>query len=526
MFVDARKLTAGEQHEAAVCIIGAGAAGITLALEFAGTATDVIMLESGGLSYNAATQALARGNVVGIHYPDLEVERVRFFGGTTDHWGGDCRPLDPEDFAERSWIPHSGWPFGVAELVPYYRRAAPVVEIRAHERFGQPDWQALVRTSPPQSLPTFSADTPIEPRIFQESPPTRFGKRYRAEIEGAKNVKVLLNANLVGFSTDPGQHEIRAAQVACLDGPRFTVKARTYVLATGAIENARLLQVVAGADGSGFGNAHGLVGRFFQEHVAYRAAAQMVPAEQLSFAANKAANQHGAIGASFTERAQREQELPNFTMFLVALRAGADPPAIRSFQTLVGGMRAGKVPDRLWTHIQQVLSDLPTVARYAVQRASTSDVQIGTFEIVLALEQMPNPDSRVRLGRERDALGMPVAELEWRLSDLDRVAMLKCVDAVAREIGASGAGRAKVLMPADGHDWIDRVTLSHHPMGTTRMHADPRRGVVDPDCRVHGMENLYVAGASVFPTGGAASPTYSIVALAIRLADHLKGQLA
>jgi choline dehydrogenase-like flavoprotein len=144
---------------------------------------------------------------------------------------------------------------------------------------------------------------------------------------------------------------------------------------------------------------------------------------------------------------------------------------------------------------------------------------------VLALEQFPNPDSRVRLGRQRDALGMPVAELEWRLTNRDRTAMMKCTDLVAREIGASGAGRARVLVPEDGRDWLERATISHHPMGTTRMHVDPRLGVVDPNCRVHGMENLYIAGASVFPTAGAASPTYSIVALAIRLADHLKGHL-
>jgi choline dehydrogenase-like flavoprotein len=527
MFVDARKLPAGERHEAAVCIVGAGAAGITLAREFAGTSTDVIVLESGGLSHNAATQALARGKVIsdgklGVEYSDLEVERVRFFGGATDHWGGDCRPLDPVDFLERPWVPHSGWPFGLAELAPYYRRAAPVVEIGSYEQFAIPDWEALVRARPPRSMPSFSAKTLVTPRVFQDSPPTRFGKRYRAELEGAANVKVFLNANLVGMETDAGRHEVQGVQVACLGGPKFTVKARAYVLATGTIENARLLL----SEAKGFGNDSGMVGRFFQEHIAHRSVAQMLPAEQLSFTAYRAGNEHGTTAASFTDEAQREHQLPNFTIFLQPVRIGAETPAVRSFQTLVGGARAGAVPDRLWTHIRQVLSDLPTVTRYAMRRASTSDAQIGLFEIVMVLEQMPNPDSRVRLGRERDALGVPVAELEWRLTDLDRDAMLKCVDIVTREIGASGAGRAKALVPEDGQGWLDRVVHSHHPMGTTRMHVDPRRGVVDGNCRVHGMDNLYVAGASVFPTAGAASPTYSIVALAIRLADHLKRHLA
>jgi choline dehydrogenase-like flavoprotein len=531
VFVDARKLAAGSRLDAAICIIGAGPAGITLAREFAGTALDVVVLESGGFSYDAATQALARGNVIGgkdgdlgIEYSDLEVERVRFFGGATDHWGGECSPLDPVDFSERAWIPHSGWPFAAAELEPYYRRAARVIEIGEFERFVR-DWDSVVHAHPARAALRFSGDTVI-PRVFQDSAPTRFGTRYRADLDAATNVRVLLNANLVAFETDSSRRQVRGAQAACLRGPNFIVRAHAYVLATGTIENARLLLVVAGPEGKGFGNEHGLVGRFFQEHVAHRSVAEMLPAEQPPFNALKAANERGQVGATFTQEAQQRHELPNFTVIFSPKRAGSESAPVRSFQTLVGGIRAGAVPDRLWMHIRQVMSDLPTVARYAARRVSTSDELVSFFELVIVLEQMPNPDSRVRLGRERDALGMPIPELEWRLTDQDRTLMLKCLDLTVREIGASGVGRVKVLVPEDGGDWLERVVHSHHPMGTTRMHNDPRHGVVDADCRVHGMDNLYVAGASVFPTGGAASPTYSIVAMAIRLADHLKAQTA
>jgi choline dehydrogenase-like flavoprotein len=525
MLIDARQISSGNKIMAAVCIIGAGAAGITLAREFAGTSTDIVVLESGGLTYNSATQALARGAVTGLHYSDLEGERVRQLGGCTDHWGGECRPLDPEDFSVRDWMSYSGWPITAATLAPYYQRAASVVEIAGHDRFAAQDWDSVIRGHPEMAALHFTGGV-VSPRVFQNSPPTRFGKRYRAELDAAANVRVLLNANFVGFETDETRRHVLGVKVACLGGPTFTVQARQYIVATGTIENARLLLAASGSEGRGFGNDHGMVGRFFHEHIAHPGVAEMLPAEHPSIAAYKAVIHQGTIAAAFTQEAQCERRLNNFTVFFDAQREGSDPPPVRSFKTLVGGLRERMVPDRLWTHLGQVMSDLPAVARYAVRRVSTGDEPVGFFEMTVLMEQVPNPDSRVRLGRERDALGIPMPELDWQVTDLDRVLMLRALDYTAREIGASGLGRVKMLMPEDGGDWTERLTHSHHPMGTTRMHDDPRFGVVDANCRVHGMDNLYVAGASVFTNGGAASPTYSIVALAIRLADHVKSQIA
>jgi choline dehydrogenase-like flavoprotein len=230
----------------------------------------------------------------------------------------------------------------------------------------------------------------------------------------------------------------------------------------------------------------------------------------------------GAVAAAFTEDAQRERQLPNFTIFFDPQRAGSEPPSVRSFKTLVGGIRVGTMPNHVFGHLRQVLLDLPTVASYAWHRLSHSDEPIGYFDVTLLMEQIPNPDSRVRLRRERDALGMPLPELDWRLTDLDRAMLLKAMDHTAREVGAAGVGRMQIRIAEDGHDIMGVMSDSHHPMGTTRMHDDPRQGVVDRNCRIHGMANLYVAGASVFTNGGAACPTYNLVALAVRLADHVK----
>src|SRR6185369_15788924 len=259
MLQDARQIVADSRLSAAVCIIGGGAAGITLALELAGSALDVIVLESGGLSYNSGTQALARGAIVGLPYSELEGERVRQLGGCTDHWGGECRPLDAEDFAPRPWIPHSGWPITQAELVPYLKRAAKIVEIDGYEQFAAPDWDSTVHRFPPMAALRFEGHN-VLPRVFENSPPTRFGQRYRADLEAAGNVRILLNANLTGFDTDETRCQVQSVQAACLGGPRFTVQARTFILATGTIENARILLAASGPDRKDFGNEHDLVG--------------------------------------------------------------------------------------------------------------------------------------------------------------------------------------------------------------------------------------------------------------------------
>ena len=525
MLQDARQIASGSTLNAAVCIVGAGAAGITIALELADTPLDVILLESGGLDYRSTTQDLARGTIVGLPYSELEGERLRYLGGCTNHWGGECRPLDEEDFLSRPWIPHSGWPIRLDELVPYLKRAARVVEIAGYEQFQAPDWNAIVKRFPPMAALRFDGGN-VEPRVFENSPPTRFGQRYRADLENARNVRVLLNANLTGFDSDDERKQVRAANVACLNGPRFTVQARTFVVATGAIENARILLAAAGADRQGFGNEHDLVGRYFHEHVAYRDVGMMLPARPSSMQVHKTMLAGGAVGACFTKEAQAENELPNFTIFFDPQRSGSEPSSVRSLKTLVGGARIHQMPDHVLGHLREILLDLPTVAKYAWHRASVGDELIGYFDVTMLMEQIPNPDSRVRLRMDRDALGMPLPELDWRLTDLDRAMLLKALDHTAREIGANGVGRLKLRIAEDGHDALDSMQHSHHPMGTTRMHDDPRQGVVDRDCRVHGTANLYVAGSSVFTNGGAACPTYNLVAFSIRLADRIKALLS
>ncbi len=368
MFVDSRTLPSEERLQADVCIIGAGAAGITLARELAGQPVRVIVLESGGLTADHNTQVLFQGRNTGLPYYPLTVCRLRYFGGATNHWEGECRPLDEIDFEARDGIPLSGWPFPKSHLAPFYQRAESICQVDS----GSWDPTTLATGEAPQ-IP--AADSPLRTCILQLSPPTRFGTVYREQLKRAQ---------------------------------------------------------------------------------------------------------------------------------------------------MVGAARSGKAPDRFLSHVWNVLTDLGGAMGAVRRRLGGPPPKLLTLERVS--EHVPNPESRVTLSNERDALGRRRVNLTWRLSEVDRRSIKRTQELIARALGQAGLGRVKNILDEHADAWPVRGQ-SHH-MGTTRMHEDPTQGVVDPDGLVHGMSNLFVAGSSVFPTSGSGPPTLTIVALALRLADHIKRLLS
>jgi len=486
VLVDARSVLRKRSVEADVCVIGAGAAGITLARGLADRSRRVVLLESGGFEPDSATQALYRGRVFGRSYFRLDESRSRQFGGSTNCWQGLCRPLAPIDFEERSWVPHSGWPFGAEELHPYYDRAQQALGIGPFEYDGA-EWA----TAELPVLP-FAGDD-IQTRVFQVNP-ARFLELHREELVRAGGVDLYLFANVVDIETDPDARRVERVQVACLDGNRFSVTARHFVLATGGIENARVLLASRGARPAGLGNDHDLVGRFFMEHPHVVAGAFLPSSAALPLGFYRAHVRRGVNVAGYlapSEGLQRRESLLGFGSFL------AQEAPLPEFEVALG----------------RIVNEMDAPKQPAPDRAAF---------FMNELEQAPNPNSRVRLIEQKDALGMPRVQLEWRLSALDKLSIHRAHEVLGRELGRAGLGRLQMMFSDEGHDWPPGLMGGRHHMGTTRMHVDPRRGVVDADCRVHGVANLYVAGSSVFPTVGAANPTLTLVALALRLADRLK----
>ncbi|HEV2670629.1 MAG TPA: GMC family oxidoreductase [Gemmatimonadales bacterium] len=508
MHIDARTLPNGTVLEGDLCIVGAGAAGITIAREWIGARQTVLLLEGGGLQYEAAMQDLYRGDIVGLPYFPLEAARLHLFGGTTGHWAGFCSTFDGIDFAARDWVPHSGWPLRREDLDPFYARAQPLLELGPYD-YRAAFWQQ----QDPALVPLGLDPSAVWTKMWQFSPPTRFGTTYRDAIFAAPNVRLYTHANVCTIEPNDAASAVQGLRVRDFAGKELRVRARHYVLACCSIQNARLLLV------SNVGNAHDLVGRFFMEHLE-------IPSGRLALAPTAApagmkmyewiphvTKARGEL--ALAPAVQREQRVLNAT---VSLDPGApDEVAQSTFQAVTPDVLAAQRDSEAAGSHEPSSPPVPSPPRSG-----------RFFHVMTRQEQAPNPSSRVTLSSDRDALGMPRARLDWQLTALDKQSFQRFYDVLGREFGRSGLGRVQVLdwVRTEDPAWPRTLSGGWHHMGTTRMHRDARSGVVDADCRVHGIANLSIAGASVFPTAGAVNPTLTLVALSLRLSDHLKRRLA
>ncbi|MEZ5848573.1 MAG: GMC family oxidoreductase [Geminicoccaceae bacterium] len=482
-------------------------------MELDGSRLDVLLLESGGFEEDSATQDLYAGHSTGHPGADLEYSRLRFFGGSTNHWGGFCRPLDEQDFMERPWVPGSGWPITRADLDPFYARAEPLVELDDGD-FSFNHWRSAV--PPIFAGPLF--ERRLEPVIFQLSPPTAMGVLHGATISQSANVRLLLHANAVDLQESDDTSHIETVSIACLDGSRFAIRPRAVVLATGGIENPRLLLASRSVSTHGVGNARDLVGRFYMDHPSHEAANILL--RKPSGDARRPAFQRVFAQATLRPGVEREERLMRFmTSIHVGHEMFEEPESYRALREILVAFGHFDWPGSLGERAGIFIGDINGAIRHGYQRYLADAEALG---LRVHAETAPNRDSRIMLSTDVDALGMPRVIRDWRLGEIDRHTIRRGLEIVGEEAGRTGLGRLKF------HDWVldDAFVVpgggSWHHIGTTRMHDDPARGVVDADCRVHGVGNLFIAGSSVFPTSGMANPTLTILALAIRLADHLK----
>lgn len=520
MLIDGRSVPAGTELATDLCIVGAGAAGITLGLALAGQGFRVLLLESGGFDPDVESQALAAGEIAGIGYVPLQTARIRCFGGSTGHWQGWCRPFEALDFAQRPWVPHSGWPITLADVQPHYPRAQEICEL-ADFQYSVEDWD--LQAAPPLPL----AGNDVRTRILQFSTPTRFGVRHRTAILAAPNITLCLYANVVRMDPAANGARIDRLQVATLTGNRFTVRARTYVLAAGGIDNPRLMLASNHVLDTGIGNAHDQVGRYFADHIQLDTAGIFPLREDVSFQLymeDRKTRRHlrnsdatAAIMGYMTlsEEVQRSQRTLNYSCKILDTYLSDYYLHSRS-QELTKASAMDQLLDKLRTIMSSITDAVTIAGKRAAGRKQTF------YKLVTTQEQAPNPLSRVTLSQNKDALGVPQARLQWLLTELDWHTIKVAVQRLVQGFGVPGIARLQVPLDLDEMQWPSNLGCSWHHCGTTRMHADPRQGVVDADCRVHGMQNLFVAGSSVFTTNGHGNPTLTIVALSLRLADRLR----
>jgi choline dehydrogenase-like flavoprotein len=492
MFADARTLS-GNPTTVDVCVIGAGPAGISLARRLSGRGLSILVLESGSTELDLEAQELNRGEIAGEPYVALESARLRCFGGTSAHWTGWCRPLGPGDFRPRDWVPHSGWPISANDLDAYYREA--------QELCGLGDFDYRPETWAPRVLNARLLDLrspAIETILWQLSAPVRFGTKYRSELERAGDVAVHLHATALELEA-PSSARVKRVRVGRRGREPYAIEARVVVLAAGALENARLLLASDSTHASGLGNEHGLVGRFFAEHP------------------------HALVGKMLCPHNDRSLKLYQWVNDI----PGGKPAAVRAgFALSADACRKEKLLGVSFT-VDPALELPPAGPFRDGMRRLLEELYGGrarALDIYVRAEQSPDPESRVRLSDARDAFGMRRVVLEWHLDELTKKSIRRGLELLAATMGRAGIGRifsyAHTEEPLSGAHW-PQIGGGFHHMGTTRMADAPERGVVDSDCRVFGLENLYVAGSSVFPTSGLANPTLTLVALALRLADRI-----
>ena len=530
MIIDARSLPGGALLDADICIIGAGPAGISLAREFDAQPFRVVLLEGGNLAYDRASQALYKGENVGVNYEDLDMARSRYFGGASNCWGGFCRPMDEHDFQVRDWVPNSGWPIGRADLLPYYRRAHPLLELGPFE-YDPATWEGWIGRSDARLLPFDGAR--VINIISQLSPPTRFGRRYYDDIAQSGNVTAYLDANVTEIETPGNGAEVTGVQVRTLTGGSFRVTARTYVLATGGIETSRLLLASNRYQSAGIGNQHDVVGRYFMDHPRLRLGSFNFrdPKANSGFYdlhntfAGRITAQGVKVAAYFglTPETQRAERIGNTRCYAVSRFACDDHDTYEAAKFLRQALRGnGSLLGRSPRDIANLARHLPRVVVMVAGHKLRLPFLTRGFAVESVAEPTPLPGSRVTLGQGRDALGMPRVRVDWRVGELEKRTMRRTQEILAEEMAHAGTAEVVIGAPREDEAWPDGLMGCWHHMGTARMHADPRRGVVDADCRVHGVGNLFIAGSSVFPTCGSDMPTITIVALALRLADHIK----
>ena len=515
MHTDARTLENGAVLEGDLCIVGAGASGITIARELSNSNLKVLLLEGGGFDFEPQMQELYRGENVGLPYYPLQAAAEHFFGGTTNHWAGFCSTYDPVDFQKRDWVPHSGWPIRREDLDPFYARAQKVLELRAY-KYEPADW----KNGDADRVPLLADSRAFTTKMWQFSPPTRFGTRYRDEIVNSPNVHLYTHANVVEVEANDGLTAVETVRVRGFDGKELRARAKRFVLACHTIQNARLLLASNRQARTGLGNANDLVGRYFMEHLEMPAGELVVTnprtiKTKLYALDYMAKTPRGELALS--PSAQQEHRVLHGT----ASVEGGDPADQRlsTFQWIDTAMITAM---RTWEKGGR--KGPPPIAVRASELSHPVQGPPRFYHLTTRQEQAPNPDSRVTLSSEKDALGMPRARLNWQLTELDKRTMRTFYQVLGREMGRTGTGRVQIhdWLLSDDRTWPSFVSGGWHHMGTTRMSADPKQGVVDANCKVHGLANLYVGGAAVYPTAGAVNPTLTLVALSLRLADHLR----
>ncbi|MDR7376898.1 choline dehydrogenase-like flavoprotein [Rhodoferax ferrireducens] len=532
-----------------ICIVGAGAAGISIALELSGKGFQVLLLEAGTSQEDPATQALYAGEVADekMHSP-TDKYRHRRFGGSTAIWGGRCMPFDPIDLEPRSYVPFSGWPIGYSDIAPFFPKANNYLEAGRYEYDADTAFNPLAAPM----VRGFNSERVRTNGLERFSCPTNMAARYQGRLQAASDVRVLLEANCTGIRLNSEGNAVDHLDVATLAGKQFKVRAKDVVLAIGGLETARLLLASNDVHPQGVGNANDVVGRYYMCHIAGNVGSLVVKGGVDNVRHGYEISPDGVYcrrRLQLTEDTQRQLGVGNMVARLhfpkitdPAHRSGVLSGLFlaRNFISYEYGKRlkdgegdsVGRYMRHLWNVISGPIDTLAFLTHWVAKRTLAVRKfpsvilrnKSNRFSLEVHAEQIPRPDSRVSLLPSKDALGMPQIKVDWRYSKEDIDTVRKTLRTFSEEFARSGVATFDFDEKSLEKDLLRFGAYGGHHVGTARMGADPKTSVVDKNCAVHGLPNLHIASSAVFPTSSQANPTLMIVAMALRLASHIQAK--
>jgi choline dehydrogenase-like flavoprotein len=513
-----------EHPEFEVCVVGAGAAGITLAANLATTGVRTLLLEAGGRGYSVRDQDAYHGDVgEGLTYTGLYDGRFRTLGGTTTQWAGQILEIDEFVFDKRPWISGSGWPFPKSDLVPYYKRAAALEGLATGPKAADEIWHLLGFKAPP-----LGSDLSSSFSGFTLS--TDFAALYRDALENEPNLTVYLHANACEFIVAGDNATIAAIRCRTVNGHETTFRARFFILCVGGLETCRFLLQPQSDGAVSPWNRRDLVGRHFQDHLLCYVADVIHPNSSFSnmyvdfFSLNGYRYQHKI---KLSASAQQRLGTLDIAGFITQFTGGYDDMA-RAYETVrwIRTRRFEKLtPGRLVhlvAHSHKLLwHKIPYSRSTQLKRWSSRTA----LKLNVNCEQNPLSEGRITLSSKRDALGLFRAKVNWRASEQELYSVRKYVDVIRDTFERNGLGEVRPVPSLFADEFAATIRDSFHHIGGTRMATAEGTGVVDPDLRIFGTKNGYVCSTSVFPSAGFANPTHTLLALALRLSDHLQRQI-
>jgi len=513
--------------DADICIIGTGVAGLSIAREFLGSKYKVMLLEGGGIKDEARSQKLYISDVVGMPHDGIHNGRFRVLGGSSTRWGAQLMTMQEFDLRKHDFSPNSGWPININDISPYYDRAQQVLGVNL-DSFEEDLWETLN----------------TEPLLFNKelfryrfSKWAGFSKRNLAktiapEIANSKNIDIYIHANATEIVPNEQGSSIQYVRARNYSGKEVNFRARVFILCCGTIETARILLASRSVIPTGIGNENDLVGRYFQDHITIRIA-ELNPTDKKVFGKVFDPVYRGETMHSsklvLTEEVREKYKCLNamgHVVFGLSVESG-----FYELRSILRALQAKKnplpSPMGAWRLLRYSHEFVRLVLGKQFLGRRLSPVSAKSY-LQIECEQSPQPDSRLLLTDRVDDLGMPVVSLDWRLGDLEQHSVHQYMKLFSREWERMGLGTAEwhESLLEDRDKWLTACRDTYHQLGTTRMSNDPHDGVVDIDLKVHGINNLYVGSCSVLPTGGSSNPTLTMMALCLRVADHIKQNLS